>query len=158
MGGLYRSKHELILVQKVGKGDHINNVQLGRYGRHRTNVWDYAGVTSFGRKRKEALSMHPTVKPVSLIADAIQDCSRRGDLVLDGFCGSGTTLLAAEQTGRIGLGVELDPRYVDVTINRWIRHTGEEAVLLPDRIPWSKIREQRKAIAENCLVGERVPQ
>jgi DNA modification methylase len=111
MGSLYRSQHELIFVFKAGRGRHRNNVQLGRFGRNRTNVWHYPGVNSFARKTEEGnlLALHPTVKPVALVADAILDCTVRGDIVLDAFLGSGTTLIAAERTGRICCGLELDP-------------------------------------------------
>jgi DNA modification methylase len=129
MGSLYRSQHELIHVFKVGKAPHTNNVELGRHGRTRSNVWRYAGVNSFGDERDAALAMHPTVKPVRMVADAILDCSRRQDRVLDGFAGSGTTLLAAERTGRIGYGLEIEPRYVDATIRRLAEQAGLEAVL-----------------------------
>ncbi len=127
MGSLYRSKHELICVFKSGNAPHINNVELGKYGRYRTNVWDYAGVNTLRKGRLDELAMHPTVKPVALVADAIKDCTRRGDIVLDGFVGSGTTLIAAEKTGRIGYGLELDPLYVDTAIRRWEQFTGEIA-------------------------------
>jgi DNA modification methylase len=128
MGSLYRSKHELVCVFKKGTAPHVNNIELGRYGRYRTNVWDYAGVNGLGKNRLEELAMHPTVKPTALVADAIKDCSRRGDIVLDAFAGSGTTLIAAEKTGRRGYGLELDPRYVDVAVRRWERLTGKKAV------------------------------
>jgi DNA modification methylase len=128
MGSLYRSQHELIHVFKVGTAPHTNNVELGRHGRTRSNVWRYAGANSFGGDREEALAVHPTVKPVRMVADAILDCSRRGDRVLDGFAGSGTTLLAAERTERIGYGLEIEPRYVDATIRRLAEHAGLEAV------------------------------
>lgn len=128
MGSLYRSQHELIYVFKAGTDPHINNVELGRHGRNRSNVWRYAGVNSFGSERDEALTMHPTVKPVRLVADAILDSSRRGDCVLDGFAGSGTTLLAAERTERIGYGLEIEPRYVDAAIRRLAEHAGLEAI------------------------------
>ena len=108
MGSLYRSKHELIFVFKAGTGPHINNVELGKHGCYRTNVWDYAGINSFGKDRDAELALHPTVKPVKLVADAILDCSSRGGIVLDAFAGSGTTLIAAEKTGRRGYGIELD--------------------------------------------------
>ena len=129
MGSLYRSQHELIHVFKEGSAPHTNNVELGRHGRTRSNVWRYAGVNSFGGERDEALATHPTVKPVRMVADAILDCSRRHDRVLDGFAGSGTTLLAAERTGRVGYGLEIEPRYVDATIRRLAEHAGLEAVL-----------------------------
>jgi DNA modification methylase len=130
MGSLYRSQHEFIFVFKCGTGPHRNNIQLGRFGRSRTNVWQYPGVNSFARSTEEGnlLALHPTVKPVALVADAIMDCSARGDIVLDPFLGSGTTLLAAERTGRVCHGMELDPAYVDTIIRRWQRFTGKEAV------------------------------
>ncbi len=128
MGSLYRSKHELVAVFKAGSGPHVNNVELGVHGRYRTNVWDYAGINSFGKERNAELAMHPTVKPVALVEDAILDCSRRGDIVLDAFAGSGTTLIAAERSGRRGYGLELDPRYVDAALRRFRNFTGEEPV------------------------------
>ncbi len=129
MGSLYRSQHELLFIFKQGSAPHINNVALGKYGRYRTNVWSYAGVNSFGEGRDEALAMHPTVKPLQMIADAILDVTAQGDIVLDGFLGSGTTVLAADQTGRVCYGVELDPRYVDLVLRRWMNVTGENPVL-----------------------------
>jgi DNA modification methylase len=130
MGSLYRSQHELVLVFKSGAAPHRNNVQLGQYGRNRTNVWHYSSVSNFGRRGEEGnlLSLHPTVKPVALVADAIMDCSARGDIVLDPFLGSGSTLIAAERVGRIGRGMELDPLYVDAAIRRWQRFTGDSAI------------------------------
>jgi hypothetical protein len=130
MGSFYRSQHELIFVFRNGKGQHRNNVQLGQYGRNRTNVWEYPGVTNFGRQGEEGnlLALHPTVKPVALVADALLDCSARGDLVLDAFLGSGSTLIAAERVGRVCHGIEIDPIYVDVAIRRWQRHTGDHAI------------------------------
>ncbi len=118
MGSLYRSQHELVFVFKNGSGAHINNVELGRFGRNRSNVWQYAGVNSFGKDRDADLTMHPTVKPVGMVADAIMDCSNRGATVLDAFAGSGTTLVAAERTGRKCYALELDPHYVDTIIRR----------------------------------------
>jgi DNA modification methylase len=129
MGSLYRSQHELVFVFKTGDGPHRNNVQLGRFGRNRSNVWRYPGVNSFSRKTEEGnlLALHPTVKPVALVADAILDCTARGDVVLDGFLGSGTTVIAAERTGRRGFGTEFDPAYVDTIIRRWQSLTGDFA-------------------------------
>ena len=127
MGSFYRSQHELVFVFRHGNGPTINNVQLGTYGRNRTNVWEYAGQNVVTSERMQALIMHPTVKPVRLVADAILDCSKRGGLILDGFAGSGTTIIAAEQTGRIACALELDPHYVDVAILRWKKLTGEAA-------------------------------
>jgi DNA modification methylase len=118
MGSLYRSQHELVFVFKNGTARHVNNVELGRHGRYRTNLWSYAGANSFGKTRNRDLAAHPTVKPVALVADAIRDCSDRGEIVLDAFAGSGTTLVAAHKVGRCGYGIELEPRYVDVTIER----------------------------------------
>lgn len=128
MGSLYRSKHELVAVYKAGQAPHINNIELGAHGRYRTNVWDYAGVNSFGAERGAALAMHPTVKPVALVSDAIKDCSRRGGIVLDAFAGSGTTLIAAQRTGRRSRALELDPKYVDAALVRYRDLFGEEAV------------------------------
>ncbi|GAD51230.1 putative methyltransferase, partial [Caenibius tardaugens NBRC 16725] len=117
MGSLYRSQHELVFVFKSGTTAHINNVELGRHGRNRTNVWTYAGVNGFGQDRGD-LALHPTVKPVDLVADAIRDCSHRKGIVLDAFGGSGTTLIAAERTGRFGRAIEIDPHYCDVIVRR----------------------------------------
>jgi DNA modification methylase len=121
MGSLYRSQHELVFVFKTGRGRHRNNVQLGQFGRNRSNVWSYPGVNSFSRKTEEGnlLALHPTVKPVALVGDVILDCSAPGNIVLDGFLGSGTTVIAAERTGRHCYGLELDPAYVDTIIRRW---------------------------------------
>ena len=143
MGSLYRSKHELVFLFKVGTVPHVNNVELGKHGRNRTNVWDYPGVNTLRPGRMEELSMHPTVKPVTMIADAVLDTTHRGDIVLDGFGGSGTTLIAAERTGRAARLMELDPRYVDVTIRRWQSETGESAVLADTGEPFSDIAERR---------------
>jgi DNA modification methylase len=129
MGSLYRSKHEMVCVFKKPGAPHINNVELGKHGRNRTNVWDYAGVNSFGAGRDADLVDHPTVKPTALVGDAILDVSLRGGIVLDAFGGSGATLLAAEKTGRRARLIELDPIYVDVAIRRWQEMTGKEAVL-----------------------------
>ena len=130
MGAFYRSKHEMVFVFKVGQAEHINTFGLGETGRHRTNVWDYPGVTSFGSGRDEALAIHPTVKPVALVADAIKDCSKRGGLVLDPFGGSGSTLIAAQTCGRSARLIEYDPLYCDTIIRRYERYTGKTATLL----------------------------
>jgi DNA modification methylase len=130
MGSFYRSQHELVFVFRNGKAQHRNNVQLGRYGRNRTNVWNYPGISTLSKAGDEGnlLALHPTVKPVALVADAILDCSARGDVVLDAFLGAGSTLIAAERTGRCCYGVELDARYVDTAVKRWQRYTGDHAV------------------------------
>jgi DNA modification methylase len=129
MGSLYRSQHELVLVFRSGRGRHRNNVQLGRFGRSRSNVWHYPGVNSFSRQTEEGnlLALHPTVKPAALVADAILDCTNRGDIVLDGFLGSGTTVIAAENTARRCYGLEIDPVYIDTIIRRWQKLTGGSA-------------------------------
>jgi len=129
MGSLYRSQHELISVCKTGTAAHVNNVQLGRYGRNRSNIWTYAGVNTFRRGRAADLADHPTVKPTALVADAIRDVTHRGEIVLDPFGGSGTTLLAAEKTRRRARLIELDALYVDVAIRRWQAMTGKDALL-----------------------------
>jgi DNA modification methylase len=145
LGSFYRSQHEWVWVFKSGKAPHINNVQLGRYGRTRTNVWDYAGINSFARSTDEGnlLDLHPTVKPVQMVADAILDASNRGDIVLDAFLGSGTTIIAAERTGRIGRGIELDPGYVDVAVRRWQRLTKRAAVHATLQCTFDELEEVR---------------
>jgi len=144
MGSFYRSKHELVFVWKAGTAPHLNNFELGQHGRNRTNVWDYAGVNAFRSERMDELQMHPTVKPVGLVAEALRDCSRRGDLVLDPFCGSGTILIAAERTGRKARALEIDPAYVDVAIRRWEALTGKSATLITGET-FEEIAEQRTA-------------
>ena len=128
MGSLYRSKHELVFVYRVGDAQHFNAVELGKHGRNRTNVWDYQSVNSGGSRSAE-LEWHPTVKPVAMVSDAIKDVTKRRALVLDAFLGSGTTLIAAERAGRRCRGVEIDPVYVETTIQRWEAMTGQTAVL-----------------------------
>jgi DNA modification methylase len=144
MGSLYRSKHELIFVFKRGDAPHVNNVELGRFGRNRTNVWDYPSQNVLNGTTKSKLSLHPTAKPVALVADAIRDCSNRKDLILDPFGGAGTTLIAAEKTGRRARLIEIDPRYVDVTIKRWQNVTGRTAVRVDAGTPYPD-NDQRSA-------------
>ena len=148
MGSFYRSKHELVFVWKSGTAAHTNNFELGQHGRNRTNVWDYAGISSLRAGRLDELAMHPTVKPVALVADALKDCSRRGALVLDPFCGSGTSLIAAERTGRKARSLEIDPTYVDVAVRRWQTYTGKAAVLDASGETFETIEEQRAAKPE----------
>jgi len=143
MGTFYRSKHELVFVFKVGDASHINSFGLGETGRYRTNVWDYAGINSFGAGRESELAMHPTVKPVALVADAIRDCSKRGDIVLDAFGGSGTTLIAAEQVGRCARLLEYDPAYCDTIVRRWEILTGKHATLAATGKRFEDVAEQR---------------
>ena len=126
-GSFYRSQHELVGVFRVGQAPHLNNVELGRHGRSRSNVWHYAGVNSFRAGRMDELRSHPTAKPVALIADAIKDCTRRGDVVIDTFSGSGATILAAERVGRHARALEIEPRFVDVAIRRWQAFTRRDA-------------------------------
>jgi DNA modification methylase len=130
MGSFYRSQHALIFVFRNGKRQHRNNIQLGQFGRNRTNVWEYPGVNTLSKRGDEGnlLSLHPTVKPIALIADAMLDCTARGELVLDCFLGSGSTVIAAERVGRTCYGIEIDPLYVDTAIRRWQKLTGENAI------------------------------
>ena len=144
MGSLYRSQHELVFVFKAGTAPHVNNVELGKHGRNRTNVWHHAGANSFGRDRDAMLARHPTSKPVDLIAAAILDCSHRGDLILDAFLGSGTTLLAAERTGRRCRGVELDPYYVDIAVERAAALLGKPAVHLGTGLSFAALAHVRR--------------
>lgn len=148
MGSLYRSAHELVFVWKVGREPHINNVELGKNGRYRTNVWSYAGANSFSATREEDLASHPTVKPVAMVIDAILDCSRRGDIVLDAFAGSGTTLMAAHKTGRRGYGVEIDPAYCDLIVRRLSAAVKAEAVLVGDGRTFTALAAEGAAAAE----------
>ena len=148
MGSLYRSKHELVAVFKAGSAPHLNTVELGRSGRNRTNVWDYAGVNTFRKGREDELAMHPTVKPVALVAEAIKDVSRHGDLVLDPFAGSGTTVIAAEKTGRCARAIEVEPRFVDVAVRRWQSFTGKEATLAATGRSFECIEEERRGACQ----------
>lgn len=143
MGSLYRSQHELVGVFKTGTEPHVNNVELGKHGRYRTNVWSYAGMNTFGSGRDDALAAHPTVKPVAMFRDAIADASRPGEIVLDGFLGSGTTLLAAHQVRRRCYALEIDPRYVDVAVNRWQYLSGGEAVHADSGLSFDELSAQR---------------
>ena len=143
MGSFYRSKHELVFVYKVGTDPHVNTVELGAHGRYRTNVWDYAGVNTWRAGREADLEMHPTVKPTALVIDAIKDCSRRGDVVLDAFSGSGTTIIAAHKCRRKARALELDPLYVDVAIRRWQTFTGEAATLAITGETFAEIEDRR---------------
>jgi hypothetical protein len=143
-GSFYRSQHELIAVFRAGEGPHQNNVELGRHGRSRTNIWQYPGVNSFGAGRDDALAMHPTVKPVALVADAMRDCTSKGDLILDAFLGSGTTVMAAEKIGRRCNGIEYEPIYVDVAIRRWQAYAKKDAVLDGDGRTFDEIAAARR--------------
>jgi DNA modification methylase len=145
MGSLYRSQTEFVHVFKNGGDEvrHTNNVQLGKYGRSRSTLWTYAGVNTFGRHRMEELKSHPTVKPWAMVADAIRDCTAHGETVLDAFCGSGTTIIAAEKVGRVGFGIELDPKYVDVAVLRWERVTGQQATNAVSGLTFAEVAKTR---------------
>lgn len=143
MGSLYRSQHELCFIFKNGLEKHVNNVELGKNGHYRTNVWQYAGVNSFG-KHKHDLKFHPTVKPVEMLKDAILDVSKRGDIILDSFLGSGSTLIAAEQTGRICFGLEYEPMYVDTAVRRYREIFGQDAILESTGEHYSDLLKVRK--------------
>ena len=143
MGAFYRSKHELIFVFKQVTAAHTNSFGLGETGRYCTNVWDYAGISSISAGRSDELAMHPTVKPVALIADALRDCSRRGEIVLDGFGGSGSTLIAAQKAGRKARLIEYDPLYCDTIIRRWQEYTGKTARLDATGAPFEEVADQR---------------
>jgi hypothetical protein len=145
MGSLYRSKHELLLVFKKGKAPHVNNVMLGAKGRYRTNVWDYAGVNTFGAGRMADLEAHPTVKPVAMIADAIMDLTNRNELVIDSFVGSGTLIVAAQKTGRIARCTELDPLYVDVAVRRFKARFGIDAIHQETGLTFDALAARRAA-------------
>ena len=151
MGSLYRSAHELVLVFKRGTAAHVNNVELGSHGRNRTNIWRYAGVSGFGKGRDRALAMHPTVKPAAMIADAMLDCSRRGDIVLDPFGGSGTTLIAAHRTGRRARVIELDEKYCDTALRRYRRVTNSDPVHLATGRTLSALEEDEDFMFERAL-------
>jgi hypothetical protein len=146
MGSFYRSKHELVFAFKVGAAPHTNTFGLGDTGRYRTNVWDYPGVNALKPERMDELSLHPTVKPVALVADAIRDCSRRGEIVLDPFGGSGTTLMAAERTGRTARLIEYDAAYCDTIIRRFEQATGKAASLAETGRAFEATAEIRRAI------------
>lgn len=147
MGTFYRSKHELVFVFKKGTAPHVNTFGLGETGRPRSNVWDHPGVSSIGPRRREELAIHPTVKPTKLVADAIKDCSRRGDLVLDPFGGSGTTLIAAEKTGRAARLIEFDPAYCDTILRRFERLTGKQTTLLETGEAFEKVEQRCGAVS-----------
>ena len=130
MGSLYRSQHELLPLFKKGAAPHVNNVELGKRGRWRSNVWTYPGASSLGSDARRGLKDHPTVKPTAMLEDALLDLSNRSDIVVDPFLGSGSTLIAADKTDRVCRGVELDPLYVDVIVRRYAAATGGQAGLV----------------------------
>jgi DNA modification methylase len=142
-GSFYRSQHEFIGVFRVGKTTHLNNIELGRHGRSRSNVWHYAGINSFRAGRMDELRSHPTAKPTAMIADAMKDCTRRGDIVLDTFCGSGSTIMAAERVGRQAYAIEIEPRFVDVAIRRWQAFTRRDAIHAESGLTFDEITVAR---------------
>ncbi len=143
MGSFYRSQHELVFVFKKGTAAHVNTIELGGNGRYRTNVWGYRGANTFRQGRLEDLAMHPTVKPVALVLDAIKDCSRRGEIVLDPFSGSGTTIIAAEKSRRRARALEIDALYVDAAVRRWEKLTGSQAIHVLNGRTFAEIAEGR---------------
>jgi hypothetical protein len=160
MGTFYRSKYEMVFVFKKGTAPHVNTFGLGESGRHRANVWDYAGVSALSKTGLEELAMHPTVKPVAMIVDALKDCSARGDIVLDNFGGSGSTLIAAEKCGRRARLIEFDAGYCDVIIKRWQAYTGKrrlcrKAATATTRLPANDFESRSSAIAPRQAV--RIP-
>ncbi|MEQ1956650.1 site-specific DNA-methyltransferase [Mesorhizobium sp. CN2-181] len=145
MGSFYRSQHELIYVFKLGSAPHINTFELGQHGRARTNVWTYRGVNTGTKQAREELAMHPTVKPVAMIADAMRDCSRRGGIVLDVFAGSGTVLIAAQKVGRKARAIEIDPIYCDTAVRRWQAYAKDDAVLAATGETFSEVELRRQS-------------
>jgi hypothetical protein len=141
----------------VGDGEHINTFGLGGQGRMRANVWTYPGTNSFKSGRQQDLALHPTVKPVSLVADALRDCSIKGDVVLDLFMGSGTTIMAAEKVGRRAYGMELDPLYVDVAIRRWKAATKAEVILANDGRTFEEVTAARLSEAPAAVSSSPLP-
>lgn len=154
MGSFYRSRHELIFAFKNGTAPHINSFELGQNGRTRTNVWNYRGITSPTKDAREALALHPTVKPVAMVADAMKDCSSRGGIVLDPFCGSGTVLIAAQKTGRHARALELDPAYCDTAIQRWQKFAKDDAVLVETGETF-EAAATRRGVIESTVSGLR---
>jgi DNA modification methylase len=148
MGSLWRSQHELVLVLKHGTAPHTNAVELGKHGRYRTNVWHAAGANSFGATRDQDLADHPTVKPTGLLADAIRDVTHPGEIVVDAFSGSGSTILACERTKRVGYAIEIAPGYVDVGVRRWEAATGRQAVLAETGETFAEVAVRRRAEAQ----------
>ncbi len=150
MGTFYRSKHELVFVFKNGDASHINTFELGQHGRYRTNVWEYAGVNTFRSGRLDELAMHPTVKPVAMLADAIRDVTKRGAIVLDPFAGSGSTLIAAEKTGRHARCIEYEPKYCDVIVRRWQAYTGKAAFFEGIDLTFEDFEGARASSGSDC--------
>ena len=157
-GSFYRSQHELIFAWKAGAGEHVNAFGLGAHGRMRANVWTYAGANVFKSGRLADLALHPTVKPVALVADALRDCSMKGDIVVDPFMGSGTTIMAAEKVGRRAYGMDLDPLYVDVAIRRWQAATKADVTLAADGRTFEEIAAERASEESTTAAAGSPPQ
>jgi DNA modification methylase len=157
MGSFYRSRHELVFAFKNGTEPHINAFELGQNGRYRTNVWNYRGISSSTKEARQDLALHPTVKPVAMVADAMKDCTRRGGIVLDPFCGSGTILIAAQKTGRRARAIELDPHYCDTAIRRWQLFANDDAVLLATGETFDEV-SARRSLVDAPAVEPAVPQ
>ena len=149
-GSFLRSQYENVLIFRVGEEAHKNNVRLGKFGRNRSNVWSYPGANSFRAGRLEELRLHPTIKPIALVADAMRDCTARGDAVLDLFGGSGTTILAAERIGRRACALELEPRYVDIGIRRWEAFTGRDAFHEDSGLTFDHVCRARVPKSSDC--------
>jgi DNA modification methylase len=156
-GSFYRSQHELIGVFRVGRAAHLNNIELGRFGRNRTNIWAHQGCNSFGHHRTASLSMHPTIKPTGLVTDALLDCTQRGDAVLDHFAGSGTLFLACERVSRKAFGMEIEPRYVDLAVQRWQKMTKLEATLDGDGRTFDELAELRNSVKQSTVTTLKKP-
>ena len=157
LGSFYHSRHEWVFIWKSGTAAHINNIGLGKDRRNRSNVWEYPGISPMRAGRLEELAIHSTVKPVALVADAIKDCSRRNGLVLDPFLGSGTTVIAAERTGRRARGIEIDPAYVDVTVKRWQDYSGKTATLAGTARTFQEVADERGDVKSACQVANQAP-
>jgi DNA modification methylase len=157
MGTFYRSRHEMVCVFKVGSAPHINTFELGQHGRSRNNVWEHAGLSGFKREREAELAMHPTVKPVRMIADAMLDCSKPESVVLDPFLGSGSTLIAGEMVGRRVFGLELDTSYVDVAVRRWQAFTGRDAILEATGQTFDEVEKERTPVGPQRPPSARLP-
>jgi DNA modification methylase len=155
-GSFYRSQHEHVGVFRVGDEAHLNNIQLGRHGRSRSNVWRYAGINTFRAGRLDELKCHPTCKPVALVGDAIKDCTARGDIVLDTFSGSGTTILAAERVGRRAYTVEIEPRFVDIAIKRWQAFTRKDAIHADSGLSFDELTSKRTETAVSDVTAPAV--
>jgi DNA modification methylase len=154
MGSFYRSRHELVFVFKNGDASHINTFELGQHGRYRTNVWNYRGISSGGKAAREELALHPTVKPVAMVADAIKDCSSHAGIILDAFAGSGTIFIAAQKTGRRARAIEIDPKYCDTSIVRWQAFAKDDAILVETGETFDEVQLRRSLAVEQLSAND----